>query len=129
MEEIFSELANILQTVVPKKWYKVILYAEISENGYDISFYCFISGKKEALQCYNLERYGITERAVDGAFEKIYTVLKPFWQESEKTNKWTNCTFSLTHDGKFDLDLDYTDLMDNSYEYREQWKAKYIEEI
>lgn len=126
MNEMFSSLKNILHTVMPKKWYKVILYAEILENSYDISFYCFIDGIKEPVQCYNLEKYGIKEVEIDQAFEKINEVLKSFWKEAEGKDKWTNCTFTLFDDGKFNFNLDNTDLINYCYEYREQWKQKYI---
>ena len=126
MNEMLNSLKNILHTVMPKKWHKVILYAEISENSYDISFYCFIDGIKEPVQCYNLEKYGIKEAKIDQAFEKINEVLKPFWKEAEEKDKWTNCTFTLFDDDKFNFDLDNTDLINYCYEYREQWRQKYI---
>lgn len=129
MNEMLDALAKELQTVLPEKWFKVILCAEISENCYDIYFYCFIDGVKEAVQCYTLGNYGISEEMLDKAFEKIYNILMPFWSESAKTNEWTSCTFSLTPDGSFNLDLDYTDLVNNCYEYREKWVERYIKSV
>ena len=126
MEDVFYKLADLLQSVLPQNWGKVLLYSEISVNSYDISFYCRVKGCDEYIQCYNLGQFGITESQIDNAFEKVYLTLKPVWTEAPKNAKWTNCTFSLESDGTFNLDLDYTDLTDCLFEHREQWKKKYL---
>ncbi|MBR1722612.1 MAG: DUF600 family protein [Treponema sp.] len=127
MDEIFCKLAEILQSVLPKNWDKALLYSELDENSYDISFYCRLKKNNVYMQCYELEKYGILEKSIDSAIEGIYNILRQLWLESKSQETiWTNCTFSLTSDGKFNFDYDYTNLVDCAYEYREQWKKKYL---
>lgn len=124
MEKLFNSLAEILQTLLPENWKIVHLYSEISQNSYDTSFYCKIKGSCNYIHCYSFEELGISEKAVDDAVEKLSEVLKTFWTNSK--DKWTNCTFSLYSEGDFNFDIDYTDLTNCTFEYRENWKAKYL---
>ncbi|MCI6185704.1 MAG: antitoxin YezG family protein [Spirochaetia bacterium] len=124
MEELFNFLAETLQSVLPDTWELVHLYSELSENSHDISFYCKIKGNNNYINCYNLENFDISENEIDCAIEKISVQLREFWIASK--DKWTNCTFSLKSDGDFNFDIDYTDLTNCAYEYREQWKKKYL---
>ncbi len=128
MKKLFDVLTKIFKGSFLSKWRKVVLYAELSENGYDISFYCFKDELSVPVQCYDMERFGVKETTINDTIDKVYEALKPFWNGSVKSDKgaWTNCTFILTKN-ECSMDVDYTDLVDCAYEYREQWKKRYLE--
>ena len=65
-----KSVIKLLTPVLPKQWKKVYLFAIISEDHYEISFWVQTNGKRYS--CYDLEnKFGITEDAVDEAFERI----------------------------------------------------------
>lgn len=129
MDKSFEKIANCLQSVLPAKWNKVCLYAEISEKSYEIFYYCFINGVSRPVQCYDLtEDYQIEEEQIDNVFENINAILKPVWLALKKSGEdvWTNYTLIFESTGRFWEYFDYTNLENGAYEYKIQWKEKYL---
>jgi hypothetical protein len=52
----------------------------------------------------------------------LYSIVKPDFEEKH----WFAMTFSLTNAGKFNVDYEYSDYTENTLEYKELWKAKYL---
>ncbi len=129
MDQFFEKIANRLQSVLPVKWNKVCLYAEISEKSYEIFYYCFINGVDKPVQCYDLTKdYQIEEEQIDQVFEEINAILKPVRLASKEPGKnvWTNYTLVFESTGRFWEYFDYTNLENGTYEYKKQWKEKYL---
>lgn len=129
MKKSFEMIAEKIQMVLPKNWSKVCLYAEIEEDSYEMFFYCFLQGENKPIQCYNLEeKYSINEDDIDEIFYQINQILKPEWLELKEKEKdvWSNLTFILNDNGEFFGEYDYSDLSNGSYDYKKEWKNKYL---
>lgn len=128
----FEEITRVLQPVLPKGWNKICFYAELEENSYEMTYYCFINGKKKPLQCYQLvEEYQVEEYDIDNAFSKIWDILKLLWKNEKDAGKgvWTNYTLVFESTGKFLERYDYTDFSEGSYSYRKRWKERYLTQL
>ena len=128
----FEIIANKIQDILPQGWKKVVFYAEVTDDSYEMFYYAFTSESDKPIQCYDLpELYEINEDQIDAIFEEIYEPLREERSSlvSEGKEAWTNYTLILTEDGHFKVDYDFTSLEDGGYEYRKSWKNKYINAI
>lgn len=118
-------IANLLVSIQPRGWQKVILYANISKNSYEIFFYTKINGKYK--KNFELEKlgYGLTREKTMKIFDEIYKLLLP----DQRTFKWKVCTFILDKNGKVSMEYDYDtnfNTFDEENEYKEGWKEEYL---
>lgn len=126
----FEIIADKIQDVLPNGWKKVVFYAEVTDDSYEMFYYVFTSGSDKPIQCYDLpDKYEIDEDQIDAVFEKIYEPLRKERSGlvAEGKEPWTNYTLLLTNDGSFKVDYDFTSLEDGGYEYRKTWRKKYID--
>lgn len=119
--DVFGALADLLLPVLPKDWQNVCLYAQINEMSYEFFFYVKINNVYT--QCFDLEKsYGISRKEFREAFKAMYKVLLP----EQKEKKWFAMTFLLSCDGKFSAEYEYEDYSENTLEYKELWKKKFL---
>lgn len=119
--DLYKEIAENLLDSLPKNWEDVKLYAQLTKSSYEFFFYVKVNGSY--IQCFELEKsYLITRKQLRDTFKKLYSIVKPDFEEK----KWFAMTFSLTNEGKFNVEYEYTDYTENTLEYKEQWKSKYL---
>ncbi|KFM95079.1 DUF600 family protein [Bacillus clarus] len=67
----------------------------------------------------------VNEEEINGQLHELYEYLSELWKEfkDNKKEQWTNLTFELASDGKFNVDYNYRNLEnDDSYEQRVIWE-------
>lgn len=116
-QKIYDEVADC---ILPESE-KVVIYLEYSENSYSYSFYEKINSKY--VNAYDLP--GVSEKKIDGAFRRIDKVIMKE-RRKEKNDFWSNMTLSISKNGDMRADFDYTDLSDGNYQYKKDWKKKYL---
>lgn len=113
---IYEELADFL----PSKWEKLVVYLEYGQASYSFSFYVKMEG--QYVKCYDLPR--ASEDALAGAFKKLDKLMV---KERKKENEpWSNMTMVVEKSGKMHTDFDYTDLSEGTYQFKKNWKKKYL---
>ena len=122
METIYSKVGSTLFNVLPDRWEKAILYAQMTESSYELFYYAKVNG--EFVNNFDLgkEGLGIDRQEVRKCFREIYEILLPDYRE----NQWYAMTFILSKTGEFTVDYEYTDYSENSFEYKKLWKEKYL---
>ena len=116
-QKIYDELGRFL---LPD-WKKIVVYLEYGEGSYAFSFYEKIGDKY--VNGYDLP--GVKEKDIDAAFKKIdKLILKE--RKKEKGDPWTNMTMTLTKSGDMKANFDYTDLSEGTYQFKKNWKKKYL---
>lgn len=122
METIYSKVGLTLFNVLPNGWEKAILYAQITENSYELFYYAKVNS--EYINNFDLEKegLGVDRQEVRKHFREIYEILLPNYRE----NQWYAMTFILSKTGEFTVDYEYTDYSENSFEYKRLWKEKYL---
>ena len=117
----YIKIANLLVQLQPADWKKIVLYAQITRNSYELFFYTKIGSKY--VQNFDFEKkYGITRKEFRDCFKKIYEELLPDHIE----NKWYVCTFILDYNGQFTTEYEYNDISEDFLHYKQFWKDKYI---
>lgn len=117
-EKLFGELMN----VVPAEWDRIVLYVEYTAASY--SFKYFVKVGNKYIDCFDLK--GVSEELLIEKFMKFDEIIRPSRAELSGENKWSVMTIIFQNDGNFNAEFDYTDISENSVEYFQKWKAKYL---
>ena len=127
--QIYQEIAGIINDLIPEEWDKVYLYAE-GWKGYSTEyFYYYPASGGEPILSYSIpERFGLDEEKFEDEEDKLrklaLSLQQIFLEQGQE--QWSNMTFILESNGKFHTDFDYVDLTEaDPGEQREAWKAKY----
>ena len=120
-KDMYKNVAENLLKVLPKNWEKVYLYSQITESSYEFFFYVKINGV--FVQCFELEKdYGISKKHLRDVFKSLNIIIRPDYEEK----KWFVMSYFLTNTGKFDVDYEYEDYSEKTFEYKQHWIKKYI---
>ena len=124
----YEIIANKLQTILPQGWNKVVFYAEVTDDSYEMFYYIFTSESDEPIQCYDLpDLYEINEDQIDEVFDELYAPLLDEKSELIKDGNqpWTTITLVFSEDGSFNVDYDYA-YIDDGFDHLKSWKNKYL---
>ena len=106
-EKIYQNIYDELEGFLIPRWDKLVIYLEYGKASYTFSFYVNIS-----------------EDEIMSSFERIDALL-----EKERVNDkepWTNMTIVIEKPNLMHADFDYTDLSNGTYQYKKDWKNKYL---
>lgn len=130
MNEIYQEIALTVNEIIPEKWDKVYIYAEVQEDVSKVGFFYFPEGKDKPINVLDIaDLFDIDEEYVDDLRYKIDDCFEDLWNLFVKNGQdvWTNLTFILESSGEFKIDYDYEDLTDvDDFERQIIWKYKYL---
>lgn len=129
IKEMYEELGDKLKNIIPVKWDKILLRAEVQKEVNSV-YYCFYESESGKLKDYSslINQYGVDRKRrmfytleLSGIIQRLYDQFAKHGEE-----KWTNLTFILEKDGSVQADYGYEDL-DKSDEAtrKELWKEKY----
>lgn len=116
-QDIFNEFASYL----PNDWQKMVVYLEYGDDSYTFSFYVLIDGK--FIKCYDIP--GISEESLIISYNKIDKMIPQI--RNKEFGEWSNMTMVVDKEGNMKTDFDYTDLSEGAYQYKKEWKKKYLE--
>ncbi len=120
-ERIYQIMNDELDEFLPHGWEKYIVYLEYEESSYTFSFH--VKTKSGYVNGYDLP--GVSDQEIDDAFKRIdEKVLNE--RKKETDSLWTNMTMIVMKTGDFHTDFDYTDLSEGAYQFRKDWKKKYL---
>ena len=118
----YEKLLDELLDVVPANWKKVVLHAEYTATSY--SFKYFVNSEDKYIDCFDLK--GIDETLLIQKFMKLDEIIRPSRAGLSGKNKWSVMTVVFQNDGNFKTEFDYDDISENSIEYFQKWKTKYL---
>ena len=117
-EKILDELLDM----VPTKWDEIVFYAEYTQVSY--SFKYFVKSDSKYIDCFDIQ--GVTEDKLLQKFMKLDEIIRPSRADLSAKNKLIVMTIVFQNDGNFKTDFDYADVSENSIEYFQKWKVKYL---
>lgn len=130
LNEIYGKIAEVLNDTIPEDWNKIYMYGEILDDVQKSHFYYYPADGSEPVYSHDIpEIFDIDEDDYDEQLDELLDTLTELRLEFKNNGQelWTNLTFILESDGKFNIEYDYTDLSETSP--REQfiiWKYKYL---
>lgn len=120
-EKTYQRIFDELEKFLTPDWIKLVVYLEYGKGSYSFSFY--EKNKSGYVNGYDLP--GVSEKEIDNAFKRIdKLILKE--RKKEKNELWTNMTMVVANTGKMHTDFDYTDLSEGTYQFKRNWKKKYL---
>lgn len=118
-DNIYQQIYNELDSYLPNRWNKLVVYIEYGVDSYSISFYVTTEGK--TVKCFDLAY--IDESQLLDTFSRIDKIVGP--ERKKEVDKWSNMTLVIEGEN-FHADFDYTDLSKGSFAYKREWKKKYL---
>lgn len=118
----YKKIFDELQDIIPANWDEIIFYAEYTSDSYSYKYFVKLKGKY--IDCFNIR--GVTEDLLIQKFIKFNDIIRPSRVALPDKDKWSVMTMTIRNDGTFNVDFDYTDISENSIEYFQKWKAKYL---
>lgn len=103
---------------------KQVLTHIIDLNIKFIGLYYTVDQKGEYTVCFDQKE--INKAQLIKLFMNIDKVIGSERKKLDEKNKWSVLTMTVTNDGKMKNEFDYSDISENSFEYEQKWKDKYI---
>lgn len=120
---VFQDIFDLIQPLLPGDWNRLVLYVGYTPGSYNIKYY---TANIEGIytDCFN---HDIEDRNVlSNLFSKINDLLKNERALLNDKNRWTVMTMIVDTDGNMRTEYDYTDISENSIEYMQNWKKRYL---
>ncbi|MCC5803755.1 immunity protein YezG family protein [Rossellomorea vietnamensis] len=126
MELLYKKIGQQVNLIIPESWDKVLLYSEVTEWSNRTYFYYYPYKKEEPIYSLDIEDMNnVNEDEVNRQLHQLYEYLRELWMEfkNQKQEQWTNLTFELISNGKFNIEYSYKNLEnEDSYEQQVIWE-------
>lgn len=120
-EKIYQAIFDELSRYFTSDWNKLIVYLEYGNASYSFAFYIHKGDKY--IKCYDIPN--ISEKELAKSFANIDKLISKE-RAKEKEKLWTNMTMTVTKAGQMHTDFDYTDLSGGTYQFKKNWRKKYL---
>lgn len=121
--EVFQEIFDILQPVLPTGWKKIVLFVGYTVGSYTMKYY-ICDNQGIFTDCFS--QIGINRAQLIKLFMSIDKAVSPERKKLDEKNKWSVLTMVVADDGKMKTEFDYADISENAIAYEKAWKEKYI---
>ena len=122
--EIFQNIFDIIQPVLPNGWQKMVLFVGYTAGSYTMKYYT-VDETGRYTDCF--DQKGISKAQLIKLFMNIDKVVGFERKKLGEKNVWSVLTLTVTHDGKMKAELDYSDISENIIAYEYDWKKKYLQ--
>lgn len=117
---VYQSIYEELNKYIMSGWEKLVVYLEYGNASYSFSF--FVKKGKEYIKCYDLPN--ASDEELFKSFKKIEKLVSE--ERSKEKDLWSNMTLVIENSGDMNADFDYTDLNEGAYQYKKNWKKKYL---
>ena len=122
-EDLFQNIFDKLQEVLPQKWDKLAFYASYFQGSYNMNYYIDL-GNGEYKDCFSLGN--MSNMQLMKLFMEIDKIISPIRDCLEEASKWNVITMIIEADGNFKTHFDYSAKNDNFISYEKEWKTYYL---
>lgn len=122
-EEIFQNVFDILQDLLPESWTNMVFYTSYTSGSYSMKFYVN-TGNGQYIDCFNIP--GLNRSQLVAAFIKINEELSKERDKQIPQNRWNVFTMTVNSQGMMHADFDYTNIDEDTIDYERRWKEKYL---
>lgn len=125
MNNMYNFIIDKLGVFLPNDWNKIVLYANIEGNSYEINFYVYSNNNDKVINGYDLEI--VDEEAIDDAIDDIYEMFKQNLEKLKLNGEpyWKTATLILDRNNIVKVEYGYESIED-IYEFKMIWKYKYL---
>ncbi|GAB1807355.1 antitoxin YezG family protein [Priestia megaterium] len=135
LQELYQEIAETVNNMIPEEWERFYFYAQIDESGGRVYF--FYKSIRDHSYTYSLDipkQFNISELEFNNEEDKLFDLSEQLREVFKENNQelWYSFTLMLDQTGKFSISFDYTDWLNTDYGFVAQkkiWKYKYLNEV
>lgn len=120
-ENIYQYIYDELSKYFTPNWSNLIVYLEYGNASYSFMFY--IKEDDKYVKCYDIPN--VSEKEIAKSFANIDKLISRE-RNNQEDKCWTNMTMIVTKTGQMHTDFDYTDLSEGNYQFKKNWKKKYL---
>ena len=123
MNQLYQKMAIQLNDMIPDEWSKLYLYGEVLNDSRTIYF--FFDRKSDGKTIYHLDIpsiYKVSESIYDKLHDELTDIVVELYNEYKDNNEnvWTNFTFVMDCNGKFDMKFSYDDVLKSGFNNTER---------
>ncbi|MGV2804247.1 DUF600 family protein [Clostridium perfringens] len=118
MGEIYGVIANKLNDMIPDKWEKIYLYAEVLDDSREVYFYFKSLTNKELVYGHDIPKiYNVDKSIYRQLLRELVSSIVELYNEYKENNEdvWTNLTFFLENTGRFNIKYNYDDILNSEF--------------
>ncbi|KUP43632.1 antitoxin YezG family protein [Bacillus velezensis] len=118
MGELYQQIAEGINEIIPSEWEKVILYAEILDDSSEVFFYFNPPQSEDFIYSHNIpEHFHVSEEIYEELLFDLHDLFEELRDEFKENNQdiWTNLTLNLGISGEFSIDYNYEDVIQSPY--------------
>ncbi|MCM2985037.1 antitoxin YezG family protein [Bacillus safensis] len=115
MSELYKEIAENINEIIPTEWHKVWLYSEVLNDSSEVAFY-FCTDKEKYFYGHNIpDDFQVSERVYVNILIRMQELFIQLREEFIKHNEqvWTTATLELEHTGKLSIEFGYDDVLNS----------------
>ncbi|MED4648445.1 antitoxin YezG family protein [Bacillus inaquosorum] len=114
MGQLYQQIAEQLNEMIPSEWTKIILYAEILDDSSEVYFFFNTPQSEEYIYSHDIpKQFDVSKKIYVSLLIELQELFEELREEFKANNQdtWTNLTLKLENTGKFSIDYDYTDVI------------------
>lgn len=114
MGQLYQQIAEQLNEMIPCEWTKIILYAEILDDSSEVYFFFNTLQSEENIYSHDIpKQFDVSKKIYVSLLIELQELFEELREEFKANNQdiWTNLTLKLYNTGKFSIDYDYTDVI------------------
>ncbi|MEB1811442.1 TIGR01741 family protein [Staphylococcus argenteus] len=118
LRQMYNEIANEINGMIPVEWEKVYAMAYIDDEGGEV-FFNYTKPGSDDLNYYTdiPKEYNISVKVFDDLWMDLYDLfeeLRDLFKE-EDLEPWTSCEFDFTREGELKVSFDYIDWINSEF--------------
>ncbi|MCI6693247.1 MAG: antitoxin YezG family protein [Clostridium sp.] len=118
MGELYVDIANKVNEIIPDKWEKIWLYAEVLDDSSEVYFYFYSKISKKIIYSHDIpNKYKVNNGIYEDLLFELLDIIQELNSEYKQNNEsvWTNLTFLLDNTGKFKIKYNYDDVLKSEF--------------
>lgn len=129
MGQLYQEIAQMVISMIPEQWRKVIIYAEVAEGSQNTYFYYYPNSGEPVYSHDIPENFEVNESKYMSNLNSLLDLFQDLQAEfkDNENGSWTSLSMFFDSTGKFNIDYNYDDLSSTDpHERKTIWKYTHL---
>ena len=118
LNEMYQEIANHINNMIPTEWEQVYTIAYIGEEGGQVVFFYTKPGSDELNYYTNIPKdFNVSKEIFRDLWSNLYDEFKKLRElfKEENQEPWSSCEFDFNNEGKLNVSFDYIDWKNSEF--------------
>lgn len=128
IDELYQEIADVLVEIVPEKWSKILVNAQVQGMDSSVFLYYYPAKAEEAINGTDIPtKFKAYKALYPQLIEELEVTFSQLWYavKEQEEDTFTNVTYIIQADGEIDVKYDEQPISDAQV-FEDAWKKKYL---